>query len=78
MNLVARIFSLAAFAITMAASLGYAAEVDRDAVDFKTPAEIKCQRGLTFFPRQSLAPSIVSKPERGLSSLPTAEHLFSG
>ena len=41
MNLVSRFFSLAVFAMTMAASLSYAADVDRGAVDFKTPDEIK-------------------------------------
>ena len=44
MNLVTRIFSLAVFAMMMAASLSYAADVDRGAVDFKTPAEIKWVR----------------------------------
>ena len=43
-NLVSRIFSLAVFAVMMAALLSYAAEIDRGAVDFKTPAEIKWVR----------------------------------
>ena len=44
MNLATRIFSLAAFGIMMAASWSYAADVDRSAVDFKTPGEIKWVR----------------------------------
>jgi hypothetical protein len=44
MNLVTRLFSLAVFGMTMAVPLSYAADVDRSAVDFKTPGEIKWVR----------------------------------
>jgi len=44
MNLVTRIFSFAVFGMMMAAPWSYAADVDRSAVDFKTPGEIKWVR----------------------------------
>ena len=57
-----RVFSLAVLGMMMATPSGYAAEIDRSAVDFKTPSDIKWVRNAAGTNEQAVLFGDPSKP----------------
>ena len=57
-----RVFSLAVLGMIMATPSGYAGEIDRSAVDFKTPSDIKWVRNAAGTNEQAVLFGDPSKP----------------